>query len=197
MKLRQIGNSQGTTFGRDVLSKAGFEDGQELEVLASPGEIRIVPSQGNGINVPLTPAEAKALADGDMDSGPAQTAIAKVRVLVDNDPNDRLLEQHVMDRAVLYLSQVCEAMSILLRTETAENPISAQHCVWTLTQDIQKIVQSSLDGTPTKHRGWAVRDAMLKLGILVKHQGAMLSTTGMPIPSDRAISVLSLSATTL
>lgn len=197
MKLRQIGNSQGTTFGRDVLSKAGFEDGQELEVLASPGEIRIVPAHVNGINLALTTAEAKALANGDMDSNPAQTAIAKVRGLINNDQDSRLLEQHIMDRAVLYLSQVCEAMSVLLKTDTAENPISAQHCVWVLTQDIQKIVQSSLDGTPTKQRGWSVRDAMLKLGILVKAQGAMLSTTGLPIPSERSISVLSLTATTL
>jgi antitoxin component of MazEF toxin-antitoxin module len=82
MKLRKIGNSQGTTFSRDMLSRAGFEDGQELDVLVSPGEIKIVPAIVSGVTVSFTTAEAKALATGKLDSKSGEAALNKVRRII-------------------------------------------------------------------------------------------------------------------
>jgi antitoxin component of MazEF toxin-antitoxin module len=82
MKLRKIGNSRGTTFSREVLNKAGFEDGQELDVLASPGEIKIVPAVVSGFTVSFTTAEAKALAAGKLDSKSGEAALNKVRRMI-------------------------------------------------------------------------------------------------------------------
>jgi len=82
MKLRKIGNSQGTTFSREVLNKAGFGEGQELDVLASPGEIRIVPAIVSGVTVSFTTAEAKALATGKLDSKSGEAALNKVRRII-------------------------------------------------------------------------------------------------------------------
>lgn len=82
MKLRKIGNSQGTTFSREVLNRAGFEEGQDLDVLASPGEIRIVPAVVSGVTVSFTAAEAKALATGKLDSKSGEAALNKVRRLI-------------------------------------------------------------------------------------------------------------------
>ena len=79
MKLRKIGNSQGTTFSRDMLGKAGFEDGQELEVVVSAGEIKIVPAVVKGVTVSFTAAEAKALTSGKLDSKSGEAAVNKVR----------------------------------------------------------------------------------------------------------------------
>ncbi len=87
MKLRKIGNSQGTTFSRDVLNKAGFVDGQELDIVASPGEIKIVPAAFDGVLVPLTVAEAKALVAGRVDSKPGMAAVSKVRRLIGEEEN--------------------------------------------------------------------------------------------------------------
>ncbi|GGZ00672.1 hypothetical protein ACFFTM_09530 [Pseudoduganella plicata] len=82
MKLRKIGNSQGTTFSRDTLNRAGFEDGQELDVLVSPGEIKIVPAVVSGVTVSFTTAEAKALATGKLDSKSGEAALNKVRRII-------------------------------------------------------------------------------------------------------------------
>lgn len=82
MRLRKIGNSQGTTFSRDMLNKAGFEDGQELDVLVSPGEIKIVPAVVSGVMVSFTIAEARALAAGQLDSNSGEAALSKVRRLI-------------------------------------------------------------------------------------------------------------------
>ena len=82
MKLRKIGNSQGTTFTREVLNKAGFEEGQELDILASPGEIKIVPAVVSGVTVLFTTAEAKALATGQLGSKPGEAALNKVRRMI-------------------------------------------------------------------------------------------------------------------
>ena len=82
MKLRKIGNSHGTTFSREVLNRAGFEEGQELDVLASPGEIRIVPAVVNGVTVSFTTAEAKALAAGKLDTKSGEAALNKVRRMI-------------------------------------------------------------------------------------------------------------------
>jgi antitoxin component of MazEF toxin-antitoxin module len=79
MKLRKIGNSQGMTFSREVLSKAGFEGGQELDVLVSPGEIKIVPAVVSGVTVSFTTAEAKALASGKLGSKSGEAALKKIR----------------------------------------------------------------------------------------------------------------------
>lgn len=82
MKLRKIGNSQGTTFSRDMLNRAGFEDGQELDVLVSAGEIKIVPAVVSGVTVSFTTAEAKALATGKLDSKSGEAALNKVRRMI-------------------------------------------------------------------------------------------------------------------
>lgn len=82
MKLRKIGNSQGTTFSRDTLNRAGFEDGQELDVLVSPGEIKIVPAVVSGVTVSFTTAEAKALATRKLDSKSGEAALSKVRRMI-------------------------------------------------------------------------------------------------------------------
>jgi len=82
MKLRKIGNSQGTTFSRELLNRAGFEDGQELDIFASPGEIRIVPAVVSGVTVSFTSAEAKALASGKFDSKSGAAALNKLRRVV-------------------------------------------------------------------------------------------------------------------
>lgn len=82
MKLRKIGNSQGTTFSREMLNKAGFRDGQELDVLVTMGEIKIVPTVGSGVTVSFTPAEAKALAAGKLDSKSGEAALTKVRRMI-------------------------------------------------------------------------------------------------------------------
>lgn len=82
MKLRKIGNSQGTTFTREVLNKAGFEDGQELDILASPGEIKIIPAVVSGVTVSFTTAEAKALATGKLDTKSGEAALNKVRRMI-------------------------------------------------------------------------------------------------------------------
>ncbi len=81
MKLRKIGNSLGTTFSKDVLQKAGFTGDEALEVVASPGEIRLRRASGR-IVIELTEAEANALAAGDMDAEAAVSALAKVRAMV-------------------------------------------------------------------------------------------------------------------
>lgn len=60
----------------------GFEDGQELDVLASPGEIKIVPAVVNGVTVSFTTAEAKALATGKLDSKSGEAALNKVRRVI-------------------------------------------------------------------------------------------------------------------
>ena len=85
MKLRKIGNSQGTTFSRDMLNRAGFEDGQELDVLVSPGEIKIVPAVVSGVTVSFTTAEAKALATGKLDSKSGEAALSKVRRMIGSE----------------------------------------------------------------------------------------------------------------
>lgn len=82
MKLRKIGNSLGTTFSRDLLNRAGFEDGQELDIIASPGKIEIVPAVVQGVTVLLTTAEAKALAAGNLNSTSGEAALNKVRQML-------------------------------------------------------------------------------------------------------------------
>lgn len=82
MKLRKIGNSLGTTFSREVLTRAGFEEGQELDVLASPGKIEIVPMAPQSVTILLTNAEADALATGNLKSPPGEAALEKVRRMI-------------------------------------------------------------------------------------------------------------------
>jgi antitoxin component of MazEF toxin-antitoxin module len=82
MKLRKIGNSLGTTFSREVLNRAGLEEGQELDILASPGEIKIVPAVVSGVTVSFTTAEAKALASGKLDTKSGEAALNKVRRMI-------------------------------------------------------------------------------------------------------------------
>jgi len=82
MKLRKIGNSQGTTFSREMLNRAGLQDGQELDVLVTMGQIKIVPTVVSGVTVSFTPAEAKALAAGKLDSKSGGAALTKVRRMI-------------------------------------------------------------------------------------------------------------------
>jgi len=79
MKLRKIGNSLGTTFSREALAQAGFEEGDELEMVVTPGEIAIRPAVPTKVLVEFTPAEAKALAAGKWDSKVGESALTKVR----------------------------------------------------------------------------------------------------------------------
>jgi antitoxin component of MazEF toxin-antitoxin module len=85
MKLRKIGNSLGTTFSRDTLAKAGISEGQELEVIAEPGEIKIRPASSNGILIELSSAEAKALATGKFETKSAESALNKIRRLINKE----------------------------------------------------------------------------------------------------------------
>lgn len=85
MKLRKIGNSLGTTFSRDLLERAGIDEGQRLEVSAKPGEITIRPSVRTGIIVEFTPSEAKALAAGKLDTKAGESALNKLRGSIDAD----------------------------------------------------------------------------------------------------------------
>jgi antitoxin component of MazEF toxin-antitoxin module len=85
-RLRQIGNSQGVTFSRELLQTAGFEAGQDLQIIAVPGEIRVTRAD-DLVNVALTETEAKAIAAGDTTSEPGKTAADKVRqALVEQIP---------------------------------------------------------------------------------------------------------------
>jgi antitoxin component of MazEF toxin-antitoxin module len=79
MKLRKIGNSLGTTFTQEILAKAGISEGQELEVIGTLGEIKIRPAAGNSVIVEFSAAEAKALAGGKLDSKSGESALNKVR----------------------------------------------------------------------------------------------------------------------
>ncbi|MYM92542.1 AbrB/MazE/SpoVT family DNA-binding domain-containing protein [Duganella vulcania] len=83
MKLRKVGNSLGVTFTKETLASAGFAEGQELEIQASHGQIKIVPAVASGVVVSFTPAEAKALANGKMETKVGQAALNKVRRGID------------------------------------------------------------------------------------------------------------------
>lgn len=77
-----MGNSQGTTFSRELLEVAGFEPGQDLKVTAVLGEIRLTRAD-NLLNVALTEAEANAIAAGDTSSEQGKAAALKVRQAID------------------------------------------------------------------------------------------------------------------
>jgi antitoxin component of MazEF toxin-antitoxin module len=79
MKLRRIGNSLGTTFGKALLDRAGFKEDDQLEIQAVPGEMRIRRAS-NGLVVELTQSEANALAEGNTKSRAWKSAIEKVRM---------------------------------------------------------------------------------------------------------------------
>lgn len=82
-KLRRIGHGFGTTFRQEILDKAGLVGGEELEILAMPGEIRLRRTDGR-IHVELTPAEAAALIKGETETRAAKRAIAKVSKAVED-----------------------------------------------------------------------------------------------------------------
>jgi putative addiction module antidote len=82
MKLRRIGNSLGTTFSKELLERSGLKEDDELEIQATPGEIRIRRASSQLV-VELTEPEAKALASGNVDTRAWHSAIAKVRRLVE------------------------------------------------------------------------------------------------------------------
>jgi putative addiction module antidote len=76
-KLRKIGNSLGTTFSQELLAKAGLSEGDELDIVASNGEIRI--RALTNIVVEFSEHEAKALANGDFSSKHGDAALTKIR----------------------------------------------------------------------------------------------------------------------
>lgn len=82
MKLRQIGNSLGTTFSKGTLQAAGFDGNEELEVVASLGEI-ILRRSRKRLVVEFTKSEATALATGKFDSKAGEAALEKVRKLTE------------------------------------------------------------------------------------------------------------------
>ena len=84
MKLRRIGNSLGTTFGKDLLQKAGFSAEDELAISASKGEIR-VRLEKSPVILELSKAEASALASSDFDSKAARAVVAKAQAAVAAD----------------------------------------------------------------------------------------------------------------
>lgn len=65
--LRQIGNSLGVVLPKTLLARAGFSLDTPLDVIATQGEIRLVPCDGTA--VVLTKAEVHALLSGDL-AGP-------------------------------------------------------------------------------------------------------------------------------
>jgi antitoxin component of MazEF toxin-antitoxin module len=65
--LRQIGNSLGVVLPKTLLARAGFSLDTPLDVIATHGEIRLVPC--DGIAVVLTKEEVHALLAGDL-TGP-------------------------------------------------------------------------------------------------------------------------------
>lgn len=73
----------GTTFSKEVLNAAGFSEVDELSVQATPGEIRIKHDSGKLV-FDLTVSEAKALADGNLESKAGAAALAKVKRLLQN-----------------------------------------------------------------------------------------------------------------
>lgn len=83
MKLRKIGNSFGTTFSQDALSKAGFTEDVELDVIAVRDEIIIRPALPNGYAIEFTPSEAKAIAREQLGTKSGQAAVQKIRRLLD------------------------------------------------------------------------------------------------------------------
>lgn len=79
MKLRRIGNSLGTTFGKALLERAGFKEDDQLDIQAVPGEIQIRRAS-NRLVVELTQSEANALAEGNTKSRAWKSAMEKVRM---------------------------------------------------------------------------------------------------------------------
>lgn len=79
MKLRKVGNSLGLTFTRDVLSRAGLQEGQELKIIANPGSITIQPMHESVI-VELSEMEVVALISGDLKSEEGKSAIENLAV---------------------------------------------------------------------------------------------------------------------
>lgn len=81
-KIRKIGNSAGLTLSKEILSLAGFQEGQEVHVAAGPGAISITAEQN--VRVVFTLNEAKALASGDLESPAGITAQSKIRLTIQN-----------------------------------------------------------------------------------------------------------------
>lgn len=81
MKLRKVGNSLGATFTKALLTTAGFEVDEELEVVAAPGELRIK-SLKNRMTLDLSSEEAMALATGNLTSKPGKSVVTKAKNLL-------------------------------------------------------------------------------------------------------------------
>lgn len=75
--IRPVGNSFGVLLPKPLLAHAGFGLDMPLHVLATAGEIRIVPAEGTA--VVLTPDEIGALMCGDLESTAGVSAVAKLK----------------------------------------------------------------------------------------------------------------------
>lgn len=78
MKLRKIGNSLGAILSKEILNKAGFAEGEELEIIASRGEVTLRKANGSKL-VEFNDAELTALAAGEFESKAGKSALGKVR----------------------------------------------------------------------------------------------------------------------
>lgn len=75
--LRQIGNSLGVVLPKTILARAGFSLDTSLDVIATHGEIRLVPC--DGVALVLTKDEVHALLAGDVTSPVGLSAVDKLR----------------------------------------------------------------------------------------------------------------------
>ena len=63
MKLRRVGNATGLALRKDILEASGLAEGDEVEVVAGPGEIRIMKASGE-VLLPVTDGDLPELAKG-------------------------------------------------------------------------------------------------------------------------------------
>jgi hypothetical protein len=75
--LRQIGNSHGVLIPKPLLARAGFSMDTMLDLIATLGEIRLVPA--GGVAVVLSPDEIDALLSGDLSSANGVSAVHKLK----------------------------------------------------------------------------------------------------------------------
>lgn len=76
MKLRRVGSATGLTLRKDLLDASGLAEGDEVEVTAAPGEIRIRRASRE-VFLPLPAADLQELAKGRVPRG-VQTKARKL-----------------------------------------------------------------------------------------------------------------------
>lgn len=68
MKLRRVGNATGLALRKEILEASGLAEGDEVEVVAGPGEIRIRKASGE-IYLALPVTDLQELARGRVPKG--------------------------------------------------------------------------------------------------------------------------------